>query len=425
METKKDEFFLTFAMRKPLDRINSKNAYDENNDYDRYCASMGYYCALDNNLIKNQYISDKGFHNWIGNEADKDKMRNFKCFSLHPVVNKKDIGSYDYGDVGYDLNPESMIVYLGGWWDLSSNYKSNKLIGMLSEFKEKGKGKIDKDNFFQYNKAGLSYIDGTGKVYEKMNKKVLNRAKLLLDAIEKIVPSKKPEEIKKHINEINEYIFKNSDISLDDSFDAKQYGVTIDKYDDKNLILQCTFKVNNKVASDVTNTYGFAISCPFNLSYNMEKSEFSLSGNELNGIGKDREKGIKVDRIFIKKEHLEKLQKIQQTGHRHSKIYDNYINRLTEVLIKQFPLGNIRVIDGQDFQFLKPEEFINKYFTNKEDKTKYLEELEKNKKSANEKIKSAENNFKEYDQKQMNNTKNGKVKNLKNKDKDACCCEIF
>ena len=97
------------------------------------------------------------------------------------------------------------------------------------------------------------------------------------------------------------------------------------------------------------------------------------------------------------------MKKLQATGKtRYNAIYNKYINKLTEVLVEQFPFGNIRVIEGQDFKFLKPEAFIEEYFINEEDKKKYLEKLEENKKIANE----------ETSKNEINNTTGNEFKNL-------------
>ena len=128
-----------------------------------------------------------------------------------------------------------------------------------------------------------------------------------------------------------------------------------------------------------------------------------MKSSELNGVAKDPQKGIKVDRIFIRKEKLDALKKLQDTGEiRYNAIYDKYINKLTEVLVEQFPFGDIRVIEGQDFKFLEPKTFIEQYFINEEDKKKYLEKLEENKKIANE----------ETSKKEINNATGNEFTNL-------------
>ena len=98
-----------------------------------------------------------------------------------------------------------------------------------------------------------------------------------------------------------------------------------------------------------------------------------MVSTELNGVAIDRSKGIKVDRIFITKEKLEEL-KTQQISSG-TPIYNTYINKLTDVFIEQFPFGDIRIIDKQDFKLLKPEAFINQYFIDEQDKQAYLKKL--------------------------------------------------
>ena len=100
----KDEYYLTFAMRGP--------------NYDSKI------CPLDDKRIKDGYIKAEGTESYgIGNSNN----RKFKCFSLHPIVDGNDILEYTYGSIGYDLNPESMRVYVGGWFDLLSNNTANNL----------------------------------------------------------------------------------------------------------------------------------------------------------------------------------------------------------------------------------------------------------------------------------------------------------
>ena len=97
------KYFLTFALTAPLKGI-INHIYNEND------------CPLDNDLINNQYIGDKGMYNW---GEEQETMRQFKCFSLHSIVNGKDITEYSYSPIGYDLDPKSMKIYLGGWNDVN------------------------------------------------------------------------------------------------------------------------------------------------------------------------------------------------------------------------------------------------------------------------------------------------------------------
>lgn len=370
MESEEHKYFLTFAMKTIA-----------KDDDDKEIANNT--CPLDNKLIKNQYIEDTGKHNWMKNS---NEMRKFKCFSLHSIVNGKDINGYTYGDIGYDLNPESIKVYLGGWSDLRSGAKANGL---------------SNSDILNLKKLGRVYLCEDGKVYDTMNQKVLNRAKLLLDAVEK-QKTKKQKNVKPR--EIKKYVFQNSNKGLDDSFDDTKYEVAGNTCKEKEVL-----KINDKSLidkSDVSNTYekyGIDISPKFELFYNLKTGKLYMKSSELNGVAKDPQKGIKVDRIFIRKEKLDALKKLQDTGEiRYNAIYDKYINKLTEVLVEQFPFGDIRVIEGQDFKFLKPETFIGEYFINAEDKKKYLEKLEENKKIANE----------ETSKKEINNATGNEFTNL-------------
>ena len=88
------KFFLTFAMR----NFNNMLA-----------------CPLDNKQIKDGYIKSEGHFSYGLNNSND---RKFKCFTLHPVINNKDIVPYTmprYGLIGYDLNADSMKIYAGGW----------------------------------------------------------------------------------------------------------------------------------------------------------------------------------------------------------------------------------------------------------------------------------------------------------------------
>ena len=368
MESEEHKYFLTFAMKTIA------------KDGDKEMANNT--CPLDNTLIHNQYIEDKGQHNWMKNS---NEMRQFKCFSLHSIVNGKDINGYTYGDIGYDLNPESMKVYLGGWSDLRSAAQANVL---------------SNNDILHQKKLGRVYLCEDGKVYDKMNQKVLNRAKLLLDAVKKQTNVK--------LGDIKQYVFQNSNKDLDDSFDDKQYEVVKNTVKNTNprqevLKINGTLPIDKSDVSKTYDKYGIDIGPKFELSYDFKTGQLYMKSSELNGVAKNPEKGIKVDRIFIRKEKLDALKKLQATGKtRYNAIYDKYINKLTEVLVEQFPFGNIRVIEGQDFKFLEPKTFIEQYFINEEDKKKYLEKLEENKKIANE----------ETSKNEINNTTGNEFKNL-------------
>lgn len=70
-------------------------------------------------------------------------------------------------------------------------------------------------------------------------------------------------------------------------------------------------------------------------------------------------------------------------------------------MIEQFPFGEIRVVKGgQTNEFLSPEEFINQYFVNENDKNKYLEKL----KSKREEINQKKNNSKKKEERNIENS---------------------
>ena len=127
---------------------------------------------------------------------------------------------------------------------------------------------------------------------------------------------------------------------------------------------------------------------------NKTEKVYDISANELLCTAKDPTKGIKVDRIFVLKNKLQELRyKQKNVGGNYNGIYDRYINKLTDVLIEQFPFGEIRVVkgsieEGQTNEFLSPEEFIVTYFVNEKDKSEYLKKL----KSKREEIKLKKNN---------------------------------
>ena len=369
MESEEHKYFLTFALKTIAENDDKEIA---NNT-----------CPLDNKLIKNQYIEDTGKYNWMKNS---NEMRKFKCFSLHSIVNGKDINGYTYGDIGYDLNPESIKVYLGGWSDLRSNANANGL---------------SNSDILNLKKLGRVYLCEDGKVYDTMNQKVLNRANLLLDAV-KEQKTKKQKKIKPV--EIKKYVFKNSNKYLDDSFDDIKYEVVGNTYKGKEVLkINDKYLIEESDVSDKFKKYGIDISPKFELLYNLKTGKLYMKSSELNGVAKDPQKGIKVDRIFIRKEKLDALKNLQDKGEtRYNAIYNKYINKLTEVLVEQFPFGNIRVIEGQDFKLLKPETFIEEYFINEEDKKNYLEKLKKNKEIANE----------ETSKKEINNTTGNEFTNL-------------
>lgn len=337
----KDEYYLTFAMRGP--------------NYDSKI------CPLDDKRIKDGYIEAEGTES---HGIDNSNKRKFKCFSLHPIVDGCDILEYTYGNIGYDLNPESMRVYVGGWRDLLSNNTANNLANNQKLLSDK--------------KHGNSYF-GNNKVDKVMNKKVLNRAKLLRETIKKS-KSKNPQEIL-------QAMFGASNKKDDDSFYEGNYHLE----KEGNIWKLTGNKVDDNTKQEFHSKHGVNIGGNFELIYDEENDKIYFTwGNELNGVGTDK-KGIKVDRIFVKERNhpdygLLDLQDLQNKARKKKEqifkdIYDNYINKLTDVLIKQFPFGEIRVVKGdvktgQKNVFLSPEEFINQYVNDK-DKGHYLQELDK------------------------------------------------
>ena len=250
-----------------------------------------------------------------------------------------------------------------------------------------------------------------------MNKKALNRAKLLRETIKKS-KSKDPEEILKAM-------FGASNKKDDDSFYEGNYH--LEKNKNSNIWKLTGNEVDYDKNEEFHRKHGVNINGDFELIYDEknDKIYFQL-GNELNGIANEN-KGIKVDRIFVKENSypdcgLNNLKQMQQEaieGKRDTKyknVYDNYINKLTDVLIKQFPFGEIRVVKGdvetgQTNVFLSPEKFIDKYFVNEKDKQFYLQELDKIRK------------FKitdQYTQKHPNNYYDNNEKRVIKKEGDCC-----
>ena len=351
----KDEYYLTFAMR----GLNSDSKI----------------CPLTNERIEDGYIKAEGTESY---GFDNSNNRKFKCFSLHPIVDGCDILKYTYGSIGYDLNPDSMRVYVGGWRDLRSNNTANSL--------------ANNQELLSTKKNGNLYL-GKDHVDKIMHKKILNRAKLLKDAI-RTSKNKNPQEIL-------QAMFGGSNKSDDDSFYEENYHLE----KEGNIWKLTGNKVDDDKNEKFHGEHGVNINGNFELMYDEENDKIYFTWeNELNGVGKDK-KGIKVDRIFVKENSypdygLENLKQIQQKARRNGEkknkdVYDNYINKLTDVLIEQFPFGEIRVVkgsieEGQKNVFLSPEDFINQYFVNENDKNKYLEKL----KSKREEINQKKNNSK-------------------------------
>ena len=332
------EFFLTFGMHN-CDKSKG-GAFDA--------------CPLDNKQINNGYIKAEGNKPYKGEETDE---RKFKCFTLHPIIDRKDITPYTYGYIGYDLNADSMKVYAGGWYDLTSDCRGNNLIKDINDLDINGK-------------QGHLYLDKKGKVHLTMLEKVKNRAKRL----------------KTFANDDKQSIF-DKNTTLDSSFTANDYRITIS--DDKN-----TFTINQKEIPkenrppDVENfyeKYGVSNLECFMLIYDKKNDKFELRQNELNGVARGANKGIKVDRIFVKKSVLDINSdywlKIYKDIKKREKKYQKYMQDIIEVLIKNFPNGDIRIIDGQNFKIIKTEDFIQTYIQNEKEKNFYLSELEKKRKS--------------------------------------------
>ena len=307
-------------------------------------------CPLDNKQINNGYIKAEGNKPYKGEETDK---REFKCFTLHPIIDRKDITPYTYGYIGYDLNADSMKVYAGGWYDLTSDCRGNNIIKDINDLDINGK-------------QGHLYVDKKGKVHLTMLEKVKNRAKRL----------------KTFANDDKQSIF-DKNTKLDSSFTANDYRITIS--DDKN-----TFTINQKEIPkenrppDVENfseNYGVSNLECFMLIYDKKNDKFKLQQNELNGVARDANEGIKVDRIFVDKSILninscywrEKCRNLSEEDRRSR--YDNYMKNIADVLIENFPDGEIRIIDVQNFEIIPTRTFIETYIPEKYRKD-YLDKLD-------------------------------------------------
>jgi len=337
-------------------------------------------CPLDNNRIKDGYIECKSTGRGYSNS---DNMK-FKSFALHSIVDGEDIVDYAYGDVGYDFNPDSINVFAGSWRDLSTDNNANKLINNKELLSKK--------------KLGLTYVDENGKVHEIMNNKYQNRVKLFKKAAN---GESDDESIKKRI-------FKEKPYNDDDSFNGENY--TVDHSNEKEKYIE-TSKNKFYEALDEKLDEKFNGKVPINtwnrflIHYNNKTGKvYDLSANELLCTAKDPTKGIKIDRIFVLESKLQELQDKQKDGGDYKGIYDRYIKKLTDVLIEQFPFGEIRVVKGDVFTgqtnvFLLPEEFINQYFVNEKDKQHYLQELDKIRKSKTYQYGQKEPNNHPYGQK--------------------------
>ena len=346
LQNKIPEFFLTFGMR----------------NYNQSKGGLFSGCPLDNNKISNGYIKAEGKMSYgYGNSDD----RKYKCFTLHPVIENKDITPYEYGYIGYDLNADSMNIYAGGWNDLGANNNGNKIIKDIQT--------LDTDG-----KQGHLYLDKDGQVHIKMLNKVIQRAKLLKQYANNYNPSNN-----------NGSIFENN--SCDTSFTSDNYDIEADKSASSNqqnnntnnrfIIKQKDLNEQSKnEVQDFYNNYGLSPLECFKLTYNKDNNEFTLHSNELNGVPKDADKGIKVDRIFVDKSILninscywrEKCLHLSEKDRRSQ--YDNYMKNIADVLIKNFPDGEIRIIDGQKFEMMPTKTFIETYIP-KESREDYLNKL--------------------------------------------------
>ena len=207
--------------------------------------------------------------------------RKFKCFTLHPVINNKDIVPYTmprYGLIGYDLNADSMKIYAGGWNDLGSNNNANKLIENIDTLAINGK-------------QGYLYLDKRGKVHEIMYNKVINRAECLKN-------------VATNINDTTKILNKTT---LDSSFTQDNYDINTSENSNNIVINQKPPSGHNSVAglNIFYKTYGIKTTECFKLTYDKNNHTFKLQPNELIGIPIDKSKGIKVDRIFVDKSILD------------------------------------------------------------------------------------------------------------------------
>ena len=184
LQNKTPEFFLTFAMK----------------NFDQNKGDMWTGCPLDNSKISNGYIKAEGKMSYSLTNSDE---RKYKCFTLHPIIENKDITPYEYGYIGYDLNADSMNIYTGGWNDLSANNDGNKIIANINT--------LDTDG-----KKGHLYLDKNGKVHEIMYNKVIQRAKLLKQYANNYNTSNN-----------NGSIFENN--ACDISFTSDNYDIKVDK----------------------------------------------------------------------------------------------------------------------------------------------------------------------------------------------------
>ena len=341
----KPEFFLTFGMH----------------NYDKSKGDTFTGCPLDNSKISNGYIKAEGKMSYgYGNSND----RKYKCFTLHPVIENKDITPYKYGNIGYDLNADSMKIYAGGWNDLSANNNGNKIMANINT--------LDTDG-----KKGHLYLDKNGQVHIKMLNKVIQRAKLLKQYANNYNPSNN-----------NSSIFENN--SCDTSFTSDNYDIEVDKSASSNqqnnntnnhfIIKQK--ELNGQSKNEVRNfhnDYGLSPYECFELTYNKDNNEFTLPSNELNGVARDADKGIKVDRIFVKNSVLNInsgywLSNCTDKDLRQLR-YDNYMKNIADVLVENFPDGEIRIFYGQNFEIIPTRTFIETYIPEKYRKD-YLDKLD-------------------------------------------------
>lgn len=338
------KFFLTFAMK----------------NFDQNKGNMYTGCPLDNGKISNGYINAEGTMSY-GYGGSND--RKFKCFTLHPIIENKDITPYEYGNIGYDLNADSMNIYAGGWSDLRSNNNGNKIIANINT--------LDIDG-----KQGHLFLDKNGQVHIKMLNKVIKRAQLLKQYANNY-----------NIGKNNNSIFENN--SLETSFTYDNYHIEEGKSASSNQQNNNTnnhFIIKQKELNEQSNNevqnfyknYGLSPYECFKLTYNKDNNKFTLDSNELNGVARDADKGIKVDRIFVKKSILDinsgYWECYCQNNSKRAQQYDNYMKNIADVLIENFPDGEIRIIDGQNFEMMPTKTFIETYIP-EEYRKDYLDKL--------------------------------------------------
>ena len=208
-----------------------------------------------------------------------------------------------------------------------------------------------------------------GKVHEIMYNKVINRAECLKN-------------VATNINDTTKIFNKTT---LDSSFTQDNYDINTSENSNNIVINQKPPSGHNSVAglNIFYKTYGIKTTECFKLTYDKNNHTFKLQPNELIGIPIDKSKGIKVDRIFVDKSILDITSGYWPyiDSAQNQSEYSKYIQNIIEVLIENFPNGDIRIIDGQNFEIIKTEDFIKTYVQDKDEKNFYLSELEKKRES--------------------------------------------